>query len=98
MFSNKKFILTQSELGRAQKLAGGISYTIVTRPQMDGTFLVAMVNCNTQKPIDAPYAHRFVKSRQEIPEAIKDINRMFDKMGYQPETGVGMFDASRHRQ
>jgi hypothetical protein len=93
----KKFSLTQSEIDNAQKTLSGNSYTIITRKQDSGKYLVSMVDCDTCRPVNDSFAMRIVNSKEMIPSAIKDINRMFDKLAYVSDFGKGMFDASRHR-
>lgn len=80
--------LTEKEISRAD--AG---WTIVVRPQPDGTWMVAAVHVDTR----LPFMRRvpFVDARDEISRAVQQELRYLDKMG---GMGGDMSSSSRMRQ
>lgn len=80
--------ITPKEVSRG---SGGV--TIIARPQVDGTYWVTAVKIdgNSGTPMGRPY-EQYV-SKDDVPQAIKEVNRWLDKMGF----GGDMSDASRNR-
>jgi hypothetical protein len=90
MTQTKPFKLNQKELDRAEVGYGGIEYTIVRRPQADGTYLVAAINVHTGIALEAEVA----ETKEDVKRAVREVNRWSDKMGW----GGKMSDKSRFRK
>jgi len=71
----KKVHLTQSEIDNACKSYGGRWYTVIRRPQSNGKIWVASINLETRQII----TEEFVDTRDEVPNAIREVNRGMDK-------------------
>ena len=86
----KPFRLTKSEIDRAEVgYNSNLKYTIVRRPQPDGTILVAAVNVDTGLAQEAEVA----ENKEDVRRAFYVVNRQLDKMG----RGGKMSHKSRHR-
>ena len=88
---DKPFTLTAKEVARATLAYHGKRYTIVSRPQADGTYFVGAVWVESGYPVDCCACVKVPKS--DIQAAVKDANRWMDKLAM----GGEMSSESRHR-
>ena len=76
IYSDKRIRLSVKEIERADKsYSGEMRYTIIRRPQPNGTFLVAAVNIENRKVITAEVA----RCMEDCRKAVTEVNRWMDK-------------------
>jgi hypothetical protein len=86
--TTKPFRLTKKELRRTDSESG---YTIVSRRQPSGCYLVAAVVAETGLLVHDG-AYDVAVNKADVHRAVREVNRWFDKCG----GSTAMTDASRH--
>lgn len=91
--ASKAFRLTQSEINRADRSVEGFPFTIISRPQTDGSYMVAAVNPDTGLLVFS-HAIEYAGDKSGVPDAVRRLNRNLDK-----NTGLStnMTNRSRHQ-
>lgn len=97
MADHKPVRLTKKEIDRADYEIPGKPFTIVVRPQADGTYWIAAIDLNTGHPLlgwgNKNLGQMYVDSKMEIPRAISSVGRDLHKLtGY----GTNMTNQMRH--
>jgi len=89
----KPFALREVEIVRADRSVPGRPFTIISRPQADGSYMVAAVDPDTGALV-FDGAVEMAGSKDEVPGAVQRLNRHLDK-----NTGLAtkMTSRSRHQ-
>lgn len=88
----KPFRLTQSEINRADTTPGGRLFTIISRKQDDGRWMVLPIDVATGLSMGDHFIE-WVDSKEGISKAAAEVNRWLSKMG----CDTSMTSSSRNR-
>jgi DNA-binding ferritin-like protein len=91
--AGKTFFVSPKEKARADRSVPGSPFTIISRPQKDGSYMVAAVNPDTGELVFEG-AVEYADGKEGVGDAIRRLNRHLDK-----NTGLStrMTNRSRHQ-
>lgn len=86
---SKRIRPNPKEIARSDSAGADVDYTVVSRPQSDGTILVAIVTV----PDGQVMSYEIAESKMEVGYKTKQLLRTLHKLGL----GGDMAESSRHR-
>jgi len=81
----KPFRLTPSEINRAEPAPNGRLFTIISRLQENGQWMVLPIDVATGLPVGEHFAE-WADSKEGLAAAAREVNRWLSKMGCDTST------------